>query len=42
MLAFFAPFHYTIWEKFPVWYHAYFLISLIAVPLLVARVEGQG
>lgn len=37
MLAFFAPFHYTIWEKFPVWYHAYFLISLIAVPLLVAR-----
>jgi hypothetical protein len=37
MLAFFAPFHYTIWDKFPIWYHAYFLASLIAVPLLVAR-----
>jgi len=38
MLAFFAPFHYTIWAKFPVWYHTYFLASLIVVPVLVASV----
>lgn len=38
MFAFFAPYHYTLWTKFPVWYHAYFLLSLIAVPVLVASV----
>jgi hypothetical protein len=37
MLAFFVPVHYTIWSKFPIWYHTYFLASLIAVPVLVAR-----
>ncbi|MEI9930785.1 MAG: hypothetical protein WDM89_09590 [Rhizomicrobium sp.] len=36
MFAFFAPYHYTLWPKFPIWYHAYFLLSLIAVPVLVA------
>ena len=39
MLAFFAPFHYTIWEKFPIWYHAYFLASLIAVPVVVSSIS---
>ncbi len=38
MLAFFIPVHYTIWSKFPIWYHAYFLLSLIAVPVLVGSV----
>lgn len=36
MLAFFIPVHYTLWHKFPIWYHAYFLLSLVAVPVLVA------
>jgi len=36
MFAPFAWYHLTmIWEKFPVWYHAYFLLSLIVVPVLV-------
>ena len=39
MLAFFAPFHYTIWTKFPIWYHAYFLASLIAVPVVVSSIS---
>jgi hypothetical protein len=40
MLAFFAPFHYTIWAKFPVWYHAYFLVSLLVVPAAVANAKA--
>ena len=32
----FAWFHSTIWDIFPIWYHAYFLASLIIVPVLVA------
>lgn len=31
----FAWFHYTIWDKFPVWYHAFFLSSLVIVPVIV-------
>src|ERR1700744_5213299 len=42
MLAFFAPFHYTIWTKFPIWYHAYFLLSLIVVPELVASLMRKS
>ena len=37
LLLFFIPVHYWLWDKFPVWYHAYFLTSLIVVPALVAR-----
>lgn len=37
MFAPFAYYHLTmIWEKFPIWYHAYFLASLLLVPVLVA------
>ena len=36
MFAPFAWYHLTmIWEKFPIWYHTYFLLSLIVVPVLV-------
>jgi hypothetical protein len=35
LLIMFAPIHYMIWAKFPVWYHAYFLSSLVVLPLLM-------
>ena len=41
MFLFFAPYHATIWSKFPVWYHAYFLASLIAIPLIVTNVRRE-
>jgi hypothetical protein len=41
MFAVFAPYHYTIWAKFPVWYHAYFLTSLVAIPAIVGSVGGR-
>lgn len=31
LLIVFAPFHYTIWSKFPVWYHLTFLTSLVVL-----------
>lgn len=37
MLALFVPEHIHIWAKLPVWYHAYFLASLVVIPLGVGR-----
>jgi hypothetical protein len=34
LLLFFLPVHYRLWDKFPVWYHAVFLISLIALTVI--------
>jgi len=30
----FLPTHYRLWEQFPVWYHAVFLVSLVVVTRL--------
>ena len=39
MFLIFAPYHLLmIWSKFPIWYHAYFLASLPAIPAIVAIV----
>jgi hypothetical protein len=34
LLAAFIPQHITMWEKFPVWYHLTFLLSLIPLSVL--------
>jgi hypothetical protein len=40
MFLIFAPYHlFVIWNKFPIWYHAYFLASLLAIPLIVTAVR---
>jgi hypothetical protein len=37
MFLIFAPYHLLIiWSKFPIWYHVYFLTSLLAIPAIVA------
>ena len=36
LLVAFIPVHYTLWERFPVWYHLTFLLSLVAVTVLGA------
>ena len=41
MLLFFIPVHYSLWDKFPVWYHAYFLTSLIVIPAIAGSVMGS-
>jgi hypothetical protein len=39
LLAAFLPAHYSLWAKFPLWYHLTFLGSLIVLPLLGARLQ---
>lgn len=41
LLIMFVPVHYMIWAKFPIWYHAYFLSSLVLLPLLVQWLTGR-
>ena len=43
LLALFIPGHYRIWEKFPLWYHLTFLVSLLPLTLLGAALNhGVG
>ena len=43
MFAPFAWYHLTmIWAKFPIWYHMYFLASLIVVPVLVKSLSKRA
>ena len=37
LIALFAPEHYKIWDRLPVWYHLTFLCSLIPLTVLGAR-----
>ena len=32
----FIPVHYELWERFPVWYHLVFLVSLVAATIFGA------
>jgi hypothetical protein len=36
LLLAFIPVHYGLWDRFPIWYHAMFLVSLIPFTLLGA------
>jgi hypothetical protein len=37
LLAMFAPVHYNLWSRFPVWYQLFFLASLVVFTVLGAR-----
>lgn len=34
LLVFFIPQHIQLWDKFPLWYHTFFLCSLIPLAML--------
>jgi len=36
LLVLFIPVHYSLWERFPTWYHVVFLASLVVVTLVGA------
>jgi hypothetical protein len=38
----FLPVHYNVWSKFPLWYHAFFLITLAPLVLLGALIQRRG
>jgi hypothetical protein len=42
LLAIFIPEHVQLWDKFPVWYHLTFLVSLVPLSYVGARMEGTG
>jgi len=37
LVVIFVPVHYGVWDRFPVWYHLTFLVSLLPLTLLGAR-----
>jgi hypothetical protein len=41
MLLIFIPQHVMLWEKFPVWYHLTFLLSLVPLTYLGGRFGGR-
>ena len=42
LLGLFIPGHYMIWDKFPVWYHLTFLVSLVPLTLLGAALHQRS
>jgi O-antigen ligase len=42
LLGLFVPGHYRIWDKFPVWYHLTFLVSLLPLTLLGAVLNHRA
>jgi hypothetical protein len=41
LLGLFIPDHYLLWNKFPVWYHLTFLVSLVPLTLLGAALNQR-
>ena len=41
LLGLFIPDHYLIWDKFPIWYHLTFLVSLLPLILLGAALKAR-
>jgi hypothetical protein len=33
----FIPIHIQLWDKFPIWYHLFFLVSLVPLSILGGR-----
>ena len=40
LLLLFAPEHYMLWARFPIWYHLTFLISLPLLSAIGGRLRG--
>ena len=42
LTVFFIPVHYNLWDKFPLWYHAVFVISLFPLTLAGAYLSRNA
>src|SRR5262245_48320106 len=42
LLGLFIPGHYRIWDKFPIWYHLTFLVSLLPLTLLGSALNRRA
>jgi hypothetical protein len=41
VLAMFLPVHYNLWNKFPVWYHLLFLLTIVPLVMAGARIGAR-
>jgi hypothetical protein len=41
MVLLFLPVHYMLWNKFPIWYHLFFLITLAPTMLIGAALRQR-
>jgi len=41
MVILFLPVHYMLWQKFPIWYHLFFLITLAPTVLIGAALKSK-
>jgi hypothetical protein len=41
VLVVFLPVHYNLWHKFPIWYHLTFLLTIVPLVLIGARLGGR-
>jgi hypothetical protein len=41
MVVLFLPVHYMLWDKFPIWYHLFFLITLAPTLLIGAALQRK-
>jgi hypothetical protein len=41
LLAAFLPVHYSLWSRFPIWYHVTFLLPIIPLVVLGAQLGGS-
>jgi hypothetical protein len=42
LVVVFIPMHAMLWDKFPIWYHAFFLLSLIPLSILGGRLVADA
>lgn len=42
MVILFLPVHYMLWNKFPIWYHLFFLITLAPAMLIGASLKRRA
>ena len=42
LLVAFVPQHVMLWDKFPLWYHLTFLLSLVPLTYVGGRIRGDG
>jgi hypothetical protein len=42
LLLFFVPTHAMLWDKFPAWYHATFLLSLVPLTMLASARRARA
>jgi hypothetical protein len=41
LLLFFVPVHYSLWNRFPIWYHLTFLTSLVVLSTVGGRLARR-